>query len=193
MEKELGEKARRTKEHILAQGMLLMQEKGFRGTSIRDICEATEVSVGTFYAYFKDKGELFRYSFKDRDDSFAAFLEESISGENSYEKIMSFVKYYAWLNIGTGQKELEDIFLKPSVHWFPGNNPIYDVLYKIVKEGQEKGELIDHLEGSLIVDMFRVFMRGCIYEWVMGGCVFDLEERLLLYVGQFAGSLKKTI
>ena len=65
MAKQLGEKALRTREHILAQGMALMKERGFQGTTIRDICEAAEVSVGTFYAYFHDKGELFRYNFQD--------------------------------------------------------------------------------------------------------------------------------
>lgn len=184
MTKPLGEKAQRTREHILAQGMALMKEKGFQGTTIRDICEAAEVSVGTFYAYFHDKGELFRYNFQEKGPAFADFLTLNIVGDTAYEQIMSFVRYYAWLNIGTPKDELERIFLRPDEQWFPGNNPAYNVLYTVILAGQERSEITDKLDANQIVDMIRVFLRGCIYEWIMGGCSFDLEERLCFYVSQ---------
>lgn len=184
MTKQLGAKAQRTREHILAQGMALMRERGFRGTTIRDICEAAEVSVGTFYAYFHDKGELFRYNFQHKGPAFADFLAVNITGDTAYERIMSFARYYAWLNLGTPRAELERIFLRPDENWFPGNNPAYNVLYSVILEGQQRGELTTGIDTDRIVDMLRVFLRGCIYEWVMGGCVFDLEERLCFYVSQ---------
>lgn len=184
MIKPLGEKALRTREHILAQGMALMKEKGFQGTTIRDICEAAEVSVGTFYAYFHDKGELFRYNFQEKGPAFADFLSLNIVGDTAYDRIMSFVRYYAWLNIGTPKDELEHIFLHPDKQWFPGNTPAYNVLYSVIRDGQEQKQITTSLDANQIVDMLRVFLRGCIYEWVMGGCVFDLEDRMSFYVSQ---------
>lgn len=184
MTKEPGARAQRTREHILAQGMALMKERGFQNTTIRDICEAAEVSVGTFYAYFKDKGDLFRYNFQERNAAFADFLSDSIVGSSTEERIMSFIRYYAWLNIGTGKEELERIFLRPDEQWFPGQNPAYNVLYAVILKGQKSGELNQSINTSEIVDMFRVFLRGCVYEWIMGGCSFNLEERMCSYVGQ---------
>ena len=184
MTKELGPRARRTRDHILAQGMALMKERGYQGTTIRDICEAAEVSVGTFYAYFKDKGELFQYNFHEKGPAFANFLTVSLTGSTACERIMSFVRYYAWLNIGTDREELEHMFLDPELKSFPGNLEAYDVLYSVVTEGQRTGEITDRLDANRIVDMIRVFQRGCVYEWVMGGRGFDLEERLCSYVGQ---------
>ncbi len=188
MTDRLGAKARRTREHILAQGMALMRERGFRGTTIRDICEAAEVSVGTFYAYFHDKGELFRYNFQEKGPAFADFLTISITGDTAYDRVMSFARYYAWLNIGTPKDELERIFLRPDENWYPGNNPAYHVLYTVIREGQERGEFMPEPDANTIVDMLRVFLRGCVYEWIMGGCVFDLEERMCSYVSQLAAS-----
>lgn len=190
MTKALGERAQRTREHILAQGIALMKERGFQATTIRDICEAAEVSVGTFYSYFKDKGDLFRYNFQEKDEAFADFLSVSIAGDTAEEKILSFIRYYAWLNIGTGREELERIFLRPDEQWFPGQNPAYNVLYAVILEGQKNGELTKKLDASEIVDMFRVFLRGCVYEWVMGGCSFDLEERMCAYVGRLIQSFR---
>ena len=188
MTKELGPKARRTRDHILAQGLALMKERGFQDTTIRDICEAAEVSVGTFYAYFKDKGELFQYNFQEKGPAFANFLTLNLTGDTAGEKIMSFVRYYAWLNIGTGKERLETMFLQPAFQSFPGNLEAYDVLYAVVLEGQRQGEITRRLDANRIVDMLRVFLRGCVYEWIMGGRVFDLEERLCFYVGQLVRS-----
>lgn len=187
MAKELGERAKRTREHILAQGMQLMKERGFKNTAIRDICEAAEVSVGTFYAYFKDKGELFRYNFQKKDQAFAEFLLANIGDGSAEERIMDFVRYYSWLNVGTGREELERIFLQPHDNWFHVNNPAYHVLYLIILEGQKSGELVDQ-DPNLVVDMIRVFLRGCIYEWIMGGYSFDLEAQMCAYVGQLVKS-----
>ena len=184
MTKQLGEKAQRTRDHILAQGLALMRERGFQGTTIRDICEAAEVSVGTFYAYFHDKGELFRYNFQEKGPAFADFLSMNIDGDTAHERIMSFVRYYAWLNIGTPRDELRRIFLDPNEQWFPGNNPAYNVLYSVIREGQERGQITKVMDAEQIVDMLRIFLRGCVYEWIMGGCVFELEQRLCLYVNQ---------
>ena len=188
MDKQLGDKANRTREHILAQGMALMKEQGFQGTTIRNICEAAEVSVGTFYTYFKNKGDLFRYNFQGKGPAFADFLTVNITGTTAEERIMSFVHYYAWLNIGTGQEELERIFLQPDEQWFPGNNSAYGVLYSVVAKAQEQGQITRALDADQIVDMLRVFLRGCVYEWVMSRRAFDLETRMCDYVGQLVRS-----
>lgn len=188
MEKQLGIKARRTRDHILAQGMELMKERGFDRTTIRDICEAAEVSVGTFYAYFRDKGDLFQYNFQEKGPAFANFLTGNLAGRNARERIMDFVRYYAWLNIGTDRAELERMFLQPSYNSFPGNLEAYDVVYTVVLDGQRSGEITQRLDANQIVDMLRVFLRGCVYEWIMGGRIFDLEKKLLFYVGQLVQS-----
>ncbi len=189
MEKVLGEKALRTREQIIAQSMLLFRQKGVKDTTIQDICEATEVSIGTFYAYFKNKGELFSYNFtKKPDDSFAKFLKENISGNTAFEKITSFLRYYAWLNIGTDLDMLKKKYA-PQSDWFSSNPPMYDVLHQIIKEGQKSGEITNALSSEDIVNMLKTYMRGCCYEWVMEEREFDIEQRLVLYVGQLAKSL----
>lgn len=188
MAKELGERARRTREHILAQGLALMQERGLRDTTIRDICEAAEVSVGTFYSYFKDKGELFRYSFQAPGPEFANFLHQNIIGSTAQEQILAFVKYYTWLNIGTGQEELEHIFLHRTRGLHDNQNPIYSVLYNIIQAGQDSGEILPEPDAAQIVDSIRIYLRGCVYEWVMGDRTFDLESTTLTYVGQLINS-----
>lgn len=174
MEKELGQRAMQTHDMILAQGMALIQEKGFRETSIRDICEAAEVSVGTFYSYFKNKGDLFRYRFQGQDRSFADFLADSTTGGTASQRLLQFIRYYTWLNLGTSE-DLRHIFFDQDTEFFTVKNPLYSVLYDIIRQGQESGEFSKENSPEKVMEFVRFLLRGIIYEWIMTDFVFDLE------------------
>lgn len=47
------------KDRILENAVRIFSEKGFHGTSMRDIASASECSLPTLYYHYKSKGELF--------------------------------------------------------------------------------------------------------------------------------------
>lgn len=53
------------KNKIIDAGIELFSKKGFHNTNSTDIAKTAKVSIGTFYAYFKDKKEVFQ-EFMDR-------------------------------------------------------------------------------------------------------------------------------
>lgn len=55
--KEREKKLRR--EQILESARKLFQERGFLNVTISDIAEASELSIGTLYLYFKNKDDLY--------------------------------------------------------------------------------------------------------------------------------------
>jgi AcrR family transcriptional regulator len=50
----------RNRATILAAARKVFASLGYEGASVRDIVRASNLSVGTFYEYFRDKGEVFR-------------------------------------------------------------------------------------------------------------------------------------
>ena len=46
------------KEHILCAGVNIMKEKGYNGTSVKDIVDAAAVPKGSFYNYFESKEQF---------------------------------------------------------------------------------------------------------------------------------------
>lgn len=54
------EQALARREQLLRTALLLFSEKGYRGTSVRDIARAAGVNEGLLYHYFASKGDLFR-------------------------------------------------------------------------------------------------------------------------------------
>lgn len=47
-----------SKEKIVASAYKLVKRNGYSKTGIRDIVDAAQVSIGTFYSYFKDKNDI---------------------------------------------------------------------------------------------------------------------------------------
>src|SRR4051812_6692981 len=52
-------RSRRKRDALLAAALRLFAERGYEATTADDIATAASVSVGTFYAYFRNKRQLF--------------------------------------------------------------------------------------------------------------------------------------
>lgn len=58
-------RSKETKNKIMKAAIRLFSEKGYNNTSSNEIAIKSEVSIGSFYAYFKDKKQLFLEVFED--------------------------------------------------------------------------------------------------------------------------------
>lgn len=58
-----------TKKQIIAAALKLFSEKGYHGTNTKEIASAAGVSTGSYYAYFKDKKNVFMTVMEDYKNS----------------------------------------------------------------------------------------------------------------------------
>lgn len=83
------------KRRIIDAAITLFGEKGFQGTNAKEVAKQAGVSVGTFYAYFKDKKtvlmEILGEHMADVDQSIFSELEASIRQGASGREIMRAV------------------------------------------------------------------------------------------------------
>lgn len=70
------ERHRQTHEAILLAGQKMFRQKGYRGTSLRDVMGAAGLTVGGFYAHFDSKSDLFKACFEK-------------AGEAGYARVMA--------------------------------------------------------------------------------------------------------
>lgn len=76
------EKFVQTHDAILQAGQKLFRQKGYRGTSLRDVMAAAGLTVGGFYAHFGSKSDLFRTCFeKAGETGFARVMAGAGKGE----------------------------------------------------------------------------------------------------------------
>lgn len=70
-----------SKEGFLASAAPLILQKGFHGTGIKDILDATGVTKGAFYYYFKDKDDFGEHYIRFCGERMRNLMQESLVRE----------------------------------------------------------------------------------------------------------------
>ncbi|SNR33247.1 TetR/AcrR family transcriptional regulator [Flavobacterium sp. ov086] len=89
-------KAERTKQFIIEKTAPIFNMKGYSGTSMSDITEATGLTKGSIYGNFENKDEValaaFKYNVKKLQDAFAQEIEK----QNTFKgKLLVYPRLYS--------------------------------------------------------------------------------------------------
>lgn len=88
-------KAEKTKEFIIEKSAPIFNKKGYRGTSLSDIIEATGLTKGSIYGNFENKDEVaiavYHYNFYSLRKRIA---QDVIKKETATEKLLAILNYY---------------------------------------------------------------------------------------------------
>lgn len=133
-----------TKERIAEKARIIFEQKGYAGTSMEDIREASQISKGSIYYHFKNKEELFLYVVEQSSEQWRTMWEEQAKKvTTASEKLYLLAEYYA----SDMQKPLsltvpeymasENIDYKMLIELI---QPEYQIFYQIIQEGISSNE-----------------------------------------------------
>jgi len=187
------ERTAKTAARILEAAKQLATQKGWRSTTVRDICSACDISVGAFYHHFSSKQEVMNRAFLLFDETLAAELPLSDGPPaEMLRRILltqtSFVARQAgpvvteyYHNILTdAQKAAADpqrLYYQRVLH--------YTTLahrQEFLKEGftpQQAAELLIK------------FVRGSLIDWCLHDCSYDVTARTEQELDLLLGALYK--
>ena len=98
MENELS-KAERTRQFILETTASIFNKKGYAGTSLSDLTEATGLTKGSIYGNFKNKEEVAAAVFDFNLDKVRKQVQQHIQKATSYhDKLMVYAQVYHTFN-----------------------------------------------------------------------------------------------
>lgn len=181
-------KTSETQQIIFDTAMKLMAEKGFQGTTIRDICATAGIPIGTFYNCYKSKVDILKRIYDDGDK----FIQETIpDGEeqpDALERLRIFALRYAQLNERTGLDVLRVLFY-PSNAWFSIDRPMQTYAKRFVEEGQAHGEIRNDIPENEIVESLFDILRGVCYNWCVCDGGFDLIRRIDSHMTLFCDAI----
>lgn len=196
MEKIKGEKTKRayrktseTQKIIFDKAMALMGEKGFQGTTVRDICAEANIPIGTFYNCYKSKIDILKSIYEDGDKYIQDAVEHEFKGKTAIEKLHIFAYHYAQLNVRTGIEVMRVLFY-PTNEWFADTRPMQMLMQTIIDEGKTSGELRTDVDTEDLVDYVFDIFRGVCYNWCIHGADFDLNQRMESHISILCEALK---
>lgn len=182
-------KTSETQKIIFDKAMTLMSEKGFQGTTVRDICAEAEIPIGTFYNCYKSKIDILKSIYESGDKYIKDAVENEIGGKNTIEKLHIFTYHYAQLNVRTGIEVMRVLFY-PTNEWFAHNRPMQVMLKEILEEGIAKGELRGDINSDIIVDYVFDIFRGVCYNWCIHEADFDIAARMESHISLLCDVLR---
>lgn len=120
--KETQEKKDLKKKLIIDTAIKIFATNGYHGTTVKDVVEGADISVGTFYFYFKNKEDLFETLYDAVSEEFYTALFNSLENINN-EIDLGFSKAIAFfLKVIELNRPLAKIMLIEAV----GLNPKFE-------------------------------------------------------------------
>ena len=182
-------KTSETQKIIFDKAMAIMSEKGFQGTTVREICSHANIPIGTFYNCYKSKVDILKVIYESGDKYIHDAVENEFKGKTALEKLHIFAYHYAQLNVRTGIEVMRVLFY-PNNEWFAGTRPMQVLMQRIIEEGKVSGEIRKELETDVIVDYVFDIFRGVCYNWCIYDANFDLAKRIESHISILCEALK---
>ncbi|WHZ59225.1 TetR/AcrR family transcriptional regulator [Metabacillus hrfriensis] len=190
-------KALQTKQRILETALELFSKKGFDHVTVDEIVSKSQTSKGAFYVHFNSKYEIFLEKFKEIDDFYASFIQSLPSGISSHEKILLFTQsQMIYLRDSLGKDIMRTVYMSglipAQVNYFSNTDRnLYKIVFTLVKEGQEAGEIKTDLSPNEITMLITRCMRGTLYDWLLFEENYDLLDESQKFIRTILGGIQK--
>lgn len=166
-------KSDRTKQHIVEQAAGLFNRKGFAGTSMSDIMEATGLTKGGLYGNFESKELIAIQAF---DYAFGRVMEELTfklrQQDKMADKLHALCDYYRNYSVHSPVEggcpimnfglEADDTFPELRKRVAAAIDRQLNDLERIIRAGQKKGELKPDIDPELTANLIYTQIDGAI-------------------------------
>ena len=174
-----GRKSDRTRRRILGAAKQLFDRRGYRDTTIDDITHRAKIAHGTFYLYFRGKGQLLKELLDETFEEFdrlasSAPLDQEDIAELVRETLLTYDRNRLLMRLLREASASDLYFREHYEEMFLG--PLVGHLEEHVAEIQRKlpeaaEELDPRVTARAIVGMIESFAYGMF----VGGESYDLE------------------
>ena len=173
--------SRNTKGRIVSAAWKLFYDQGYENTTVEDIIAESGTSKGSFYHYFEGKDSLL--------ETLSLLFDEKYEELQSVAEEMNAVAALIFLNrelftMIDNRIPLEllarllssQLVTRGEKHLLDRNRTYFRLLQRIVRRGQEKGELRSDLTANEIVKGYAMFERALMYDWCLSGGEYALGK-----------------
>lgn len=180
-----------SKEKIIEATVSLLRNEGASAVTVRSVCAEAELSVGTFYHYFRDKDDLFMHFL--RETSFDSFeLETPLSdiAGRTVELYLHLIHRYMGLGLDFMKSfySTENHSLSAYMEEKDGSFTAGTVMARSEEEmvaAQKAGYLEKEADPHALCADICTIVKGAVFEWCLSGGNTDIENILLRIVRNY--------
>lgn len=164
---DLTQKGQRTRQRILDAAKALFAEQGYAATTMRDIAQRADCSLGLAYRYFEQKDALSVAIYMQLADETRTAMAENLPMGTVVERFdyVMRAKFEQMTPHRTAVGALFSTGIHPenSLH-VPGQDvtdPMFDVFEQVVRGANDK--LRDDLTSALIIILYTFYLLTCLF------------------------------
>ena len=173
---------RNTKGRIVSAAWKLFYDQGYENTTVEDIISASGTSKGSFYHYFEGKDALLETLSLIFDEKYEE-LEEQMDPEMDSVEALIYLnrELFAMIDNSVPLELLARLLSSQLVtrgekHLLNRNRTYFRLLLRIIRRGQERGELRSDMSANEIVKGYAMFERALMYDWCLVGGEYALNR-----------------
>lgn len=170
------------KSRIIDAAWKLFREKGYENTTLDNILEEAGIAKGSFYYYFKGKGDLLATWSDILDEKYAALEKELKPEMDSFQKLLFLNREVHAMIEGMispqliGSMYAEQLKGEGYRHLLDTNRVYFRLITRIIEEGQLVGELTGEMTVSELVRAYVMTERAIVTDWCLTGGAYSLAE-----------------
>lgn len=180
---------------ILDAAVSVFAKKGYFTARVRDVASAAGVADGTIYLYFKSKEDIIVSLFADVLERHLARAKEEIAGVRTpREKLLAIARHQ--LTALSERKDVAILFqteLRQSTLMSRLSSKelrgYFDLLSRVIEEGQRSGVFRPEIPRSLVVQSFFGALDELVTSWILSPTHYNLVDLAEPVTELFLGGL----
>lgn len=164
-------KAEHTREFIIQKAAPIFNKKGYMGTSLSDLTEATGLTKGSIYGNFKNKEEVALYAFRRNINLVVdAVRQEMANADSTFGKLMAYPRAYKKIykvmaanggcpivNTVVEADDTNPELLKLALETI---NMWKKAIVTLVERGQREGEIEPNIDAGVTAETIIILIEG---------------------------------
>ncbi|MDD3174792.1 MAG: TetR/AcrR family transcriptional regulator [Herbinix sp.] len=176
------QKSKETRDRIFKAAKLIMKKNGYEALSIKNICDAANVSNGSFYHHFKTKDDLLSYYIEDQPSINPEVLTTPKSIDEIIETIIQVYLNYAKYCRALGVDFMANYYTPKNQALNPHIRTERPYPIVTVQTYLEKGITAGVINKDLPLDEvttdIRMLVIGNVFEWCLNSGTADFEGNI---------------
>ncbi len=182
---------RNTKSRIVAAAWKLFYEQGYDDTTVEDILFESGTSRGTFYHYFEGKDALLgslSVLFDEKYEELQSVMDPDMGAAEALiwlnRELFAMIDNSVSLDL-LARLLSTQLVTRGERHLLDRDRTYFKLLTRIVRQGQERGELRADVTVNEIVSAYAMFERALMYDWCLTNGAYALSNRAAVMMPMF--------
>ncbi|WP_010169268.1 TetR/AcrR family transcriptional regulator [Candidatus Epulonipiscium viviparus] len=168
-----------TKHKIIQCAIDLFQQEDFKDIKIKTICDAADISIGTFYHYFDSKEDIIIKTF-EQCDMLLADQQYDLTDLTPEQKIKSILQQMAFIYEKNSASFLSQLLITQlainNKYLLSTSRYLYTEIYKHFQQGLDQGDFHSSRTAPSLTSSLLRWLRGALYEWCLNEGSYSISN-----------------